>query len=480
MANLYRLIFAVCLLALSAVSHAVITPSYTYKYADGFIGTPSEIVAHQQALEGPRGCNYGASTMTYVISFNNATASSVDIRYSFSCPTGTSASNLLIYTAPRESSVCPVGSAVSGGSCQCVSPLVEIDGQCLSPACPDGQHEEGGACVPNSCIPNETRVNGVCVSEPACPAGETRVNGVCQKSNCKTGAIGGYYDMTSAASVATCSHNGAGQYCSMIIEHDSTAYFPEGARYYGIGRLTGTSCAPAPDGPGSSTPTDPPKPSDPNTPKPTQPATPGAPAGDSPGQTRPGSSPGTDGNCPPDSYKSNGSCYPKNPSPEAPDSDGKCPVGTIKVGSVCAVLQPAPDKEPGEEEKKPSVFGGACNAVACEGDAIQCAIARDQYKRSCELMEKESPESQLYPGNKGKEGDQTGSLPGNQTINMAGRIDTSDALGAVSAGVSDLNVTVWGQSLTLPFSMLNPYLAALGNVLLSVSFLIALRIVARG
>lgn len=377
-------------------------------------------------------------------------------------------------------STCPANSVESGGSCLCASPMVEVGGSCQRPACPGGQHEEGGACVPNSCLPEQTRVNGLCVDPPPCGPGETRVNGVCQKSNCKAGATGGYYELTSISSVATCSHDGAGSYCSMIIEWQMTAQFDGGARYYGIGRLTGSSCAPAPDGPGSPTPTDPAKPNDPNAPKPTQPdpTKPGSQPGGSPGTPGGGSAPNTDGTCPSGSYKSGGSCYPNNPPPVPPDNDGKCPAGTVKVGATCAVLQPAPDQKP--DDKKPSIFGGACNAVACEGDAIQCAIARDQYRRSCELMDKESAESALYGANKGKEGNQTADLPGNETISLESRIDTSDALGAGASGVSDLSVTVWNQSVTLPFSQINPYLAHLGSVLLAVSFLMAVRIVGRG
>jgi len=128
-----------------------------------------------------------------------------------------------------------------------------------------------------------------------------------------------------------------------------------------------------------------------------------------------------------------------------------------------------------------SAFGGSCGpGFTCEGDAIQCAIAQEQHRRACKLFDDSNEESQLYQSNKGKEGNQTTNLPGNEAVNIAGRIDSSDALGASSAGVADLNVTVWGRSISLPFSMLNPYLAHLGNVLLAVSFLIALRIVARG
>ena len=63
---------------------------------------------------------------------------------------------------------------------------------------------------------------------------------------------------------------------------------------------------------------------------------------------------------------------------------------------------------------------------------------------------------------------------------MANRIDTSDAFGGGGSGVQDLNITVMGQSITLPFSKINTGLDALGQVLLAVSFLIAFRIVGRG
>lgn len=135
----------------------------------------------------------------------------------------------------------------------------------------------------------------------------------------------------------------------------------------------------------------------------------------------------------------------------------------------------------GGGEDEPSSFTGACaGGFQCKGDAIQCAIAREQHIRACRLFDKESPESKLYEEFKGKEGDQTKDLPGNETIAIGDRINTSDALGAGGAGLSDLSLTVWNQQVTLPLSMLNKYLAAMGNVLLAVSFLLAFRIVARG
>jgi hypothetical protein len=135
----------------------------------------------------------------------------------------------------------------------------------------------------------------------------------------------------------------------------------------------------------------------------------------------------------------------------------------------------------GNGEEDPSSFTGACaGGFQCKGDAIQCAIAREQHIRACRLFDKESPESKLYEEFKGKEGNQTNDLPGNESVAIGDKINTTDALGAGGAGLSDLSLTVWNQQVTLPLSMLNQYLAALGNVLLAVSFLLAFRIVARG
>ena len=134
----------------------------------------------------------------------------------------------------------------------------------------------------------------------------------------------------------------------------------------------------------------------------------------------------------------------------------------------------------GEGDKDPSQFGGSCAAgFACKGDAIQCAIAHQQHLRACKLFDDPSPESLLYESDKNKTGNQTNDLDGNETIDLAGRIDQTDLLGG-GAGVSDLAITVAGTNVSLPFSKLNPYLSAFGNLLVAVSLLLAFRIVGRG
>ncbi|CAN7485589.1 hypothetical protein LJR074_003795 [Acidovorax sp. LjRoot74] len=180
----------------------------------------------------------------------------------------------------------------------------------------------------------------------------------------------------------------------------------------------------------------------------------------------------------------------KNPTP--PDGDGTCPAGSVKIGDTCVYTQPGGGGSgggsggggggngDGEGEEEQSGFGGACmSGFSCEGDAIQCAIAQEQHRRACKLFDDESPESKLYQDNKGKEGNQTGNLPGNETISIAGRINTSDAIGGGGC-FGDLNLTVWHTSVTLPLSNLCQYLAMLGNILVAVSMLMAARIITRG
>lgn len=127
-----------------------------------------------------------------------------------------------------------------------------------------------------------------------------------------------------------------------------------------------------------------------------------------------------------------------------------------------------------------SSFGGQCLAgFVCKGDAVQCAMARQQHIRACELFEAPSPERQAYDLAKTVQGNTTGDNPLNSTVNASTVIDQSDVIGG-GAGMQDVSLTVAGRAITLPLSSVNPYLEMLGRVLVAVSFLLAFRIVARG
>lgn len=125
-----------------------------------------------------------------------------------------------------------------------------------------------------------------------------------------------------------------------------------------------------------------------------------------------------------------------------------------------------------------SSFGGGCTAgFVCEGDAVQCATAREIHTRNCRMFDQDSPESLLYGTEKNKAGSQVANE--NVAISSA-NFDTSDAIGGPGACITDKVVTVMGSPITIPFSGVCVHLAMLGNVLLTVSFLLAGRIFMRG
>ena len=80
-----------------------------------------------------------------------------------------------------------------------------------------------------------------------------------------------------------------------------------------------------------------------------------------------------------------------------------------------------------------SEFGGACKeGFSCEGDAIQCAIAKEQHRRSCQLFDDKSQESELYDAEKAKDRnrDVTKDLPGNETVDISTKLSRENLLGA--------------------------------------------------
>lgn len=130
-----------------------------------------------------------------------------------------------------------------------------------------------------------------------------------------------------------------------------------------------------------------------------------------------------------------------------------------------------------------SSFGGSCSAAfTCDGDAVMCAITREQHIRNCKLFDdNSSAEAQLYGSEKNKTGSQTGSLPGSEAVAISSSsFDTSDAIGGGSACIADKSVTVAGAVVSIPFSSVCGHLAMLGGILMAVSFLLAGRILVRG
>ena len=428
---------------------------------------------------------------------------------------------------------CPANANPDGqGGCICATNYEEKNGQCVKKnPCPAGQHEEGGMCVPDSCPTGQVLVGGVCVPNPdKCPDGSEKVNGECPKCTkgeeknlsatgnmptafCHNGctyasgpppfpmvctpggsAGGGHCEMTyygtgdacnGAPSLPSGGNTGGGDNGGGNTGGGNTGGGNTGGGNTGGGN-TGGGGGGGGKGPGGNT------------------GTGGAGGGGSGGNTGSGGDGGNtggdkpsisgtdtdgDGKCPPGTYKSKGKCYPNENVTTDPDGTGKCPAGYTKKDNLCIGNKPLPDDSEGDDfcKKNPSLdicktgaFGGTCKTnFKCDGDAVQCAMAREQHIRNCQLFETQTDESLLYDSVKNLKGDQTGKLEGNETVNIGSLINTSDALGGGSC-ITDLNITVWGSAISLPISQICPYLAMLGNVLVAVSMLLAARIITRG
>lgn len=135
-------------------------------------------------------------------------------------------------------------------------------------------------------------------------------------------------------------------------------------------------------------------------------------------------------------------------------------------------------QNPNSPKCRDSTFSGSCAAnFQCDGDAIQCAIAKEQHIRACQLFDDETPESKLYfeESAKDKSRDVTKNLPGNETVDVGSKLRSDDLLGG-AACVADLGVTVMGIPVTLPMSKICPILGYLGWILVAVASLAGFRI----
>ncbi|MDB6020237.1 MAG: hypothetical protein JWQ04_94 [Pedosphaera sp.] len=137
-------------------------------------------------------------------------------------------------------------------------------------------------------------------------------------------------------------------------------------------------------------------------------------------------------------------------------------------------------------EDKSITGGGDCSVpiTQCDGDAIACAIAREQLREYCTYN---PPNNSLaQEGQKIVDGTQAlpddprlpGNIP-NVDISADGGIDMSDAIGGGGCP-ADPQIAVMGRSFAIPFSSLCGSLSFLGNVAVFAALLLAARIVMEG
>lgn len=132
--------------------------------------------------------------------------------------------------------------------------------------------------------------------------------------------------------------------------------------------------------------------------------------------------------------------------------------------------------------KKPvaNEFSGTCGAFTASGDAALSAIAKAVNETKCKFFDTTSDESNAYAAAKIANAAGTGSGLGSSTVAIsASSFDTSNSLGVGASCITDLSITVMTKTVSLPLSMVCPYLVILGNIMLALSFLSAAVIVGK-
>jgi hypothetical protein len=130
----------------------------------------------------------------------------------------------------------------------------------------------------------------------------------------------------------------------------------------------------------------------------------------------------------------------------------------------------------GEGEETESAFGGACEAgFTCEGDAIQCAIAREQHVRNCALFE--TPTDLSDAGNAAATGElhpdgHPYSDPESVNLSLSSRINQSPLFGG-STCPADVSITVMDRPVNVALSSMCGYLNLIGAAGVMVAMLVA-------
>lgn len=143
--------------------------------------------------------------------------------------------------------------------------------------------------------------------------------------------------------------------------------------------------------------------------------------------------------------------------------DGKCTT-TNPDGST----DEKPEKEfckenPDAPQCKKSNWGGSCGSFTCDGDAIQCAIAREQHQRNCKLFDEKTSHPAYQAAVDGTDEQSADKLKGKaEQISVGTNFDQSGS-GWAKACPADPEIALGfvQQSFTIPFSRICGPLEAL-------------------
>ncbi|WP_293781284.1 hypothetical protein [uncultured Oxalicibacterium sp.] len=133
-------------------------------------------------------------------------------------------------------------------------------------------------------------------------------------------------------------------------------------------------------------------------------------------------------------------------------------------------------KNPQLNACKNSTVAGECENTSCEGDAIQCAILRQQRKQYCE-SNKDNDQSNLAKAALAGNDPIGGTLPTKQnatTINFQ-NMNQNSFLGTASCW-PDKTISIMGVSVTLPLSKPCEHIAWLRFVMMTIAALVSFKI----
>lgn len=131
---------------------------------------------------------------------------------------------------------------------------------------------------------------------------------------------------------------------------------------------------------------------------------------------------------------------------------------------------------------KEGSWGGNCSAgFQCDGDPVQCAIAREMHSRNCELFQVDEGIKAI--GESAISGEGESDSPANNRditdINLSSNLDSTPIFGNSQSCPVDFTTTISGRSFTIPFSSMCPHLRMIGAVFVAVCYIIAAFIIFR-
>lgn len=121
-------------------------------------------------------------------------------------------------------------------------------------------------------------------------------------------------------------------------------------------------------------------------------------------------------------------------------------------------------------------FGGACGSgFTCEGDAAQCALAREVHERNCEFFKEDAELKGAFDALKSADTTTASNLIPRETVNVVQSLDSSSSIAATCP--PDKIISVMNSTVVFPISELCGTLEAIGWIFLALAYIAAARII---